>query len=170
MISQDHVDEMQQIEQAPSPVEKNQQPAPVKELHTSASTAWARSRSLLLRIFGVLVPLLGGYGIFAFPPESMQQIINPIDAWLLTSGVLALCGAILLRSWWALLVVPFALAIGMILAAIIPNIVQGGFDLQGWAASGFEPLDMVLILGLTPAVIGAAVGAPIGKGLERLQP
>lgn len=122
-----------------------------------------------MRIFGVLVPVLGGFGIFTLPPESMQQIINPIEAWLLISGVLALCGAILLRSWWALLVVPLALGSGLMLGAIIPSIIQGGFDLQGWAASGFEPLDMVLFLGVTPAIIGAAIGAPIGKGLERLQ-
>jgi hypothetical protein len=47
---------------------------------------------------------------------------------------------------------------------------MGGFDLQNWAASGFEGVDILVILGVVPIAIGIAIGTPIGKKIEqRLQ-
>jgi hypothetical protein len=62
---------------------------------------------------------------------------------------------LLLRSWWAMLIVPIAFSFGFYLS----NFLMGGFDLQQWAASHFEGLD-ILVLFVVPVAIGVAIGTP----------
>ena len=168
MISQEHVDEIQQREQAPSPVEDKHHSVPVKEQHTQVPAWYEKGRSLRLRILGVLVPILGGFLIFAFPLSMHQPPFQTNSEMLLTAGVLGFYGAILLRSWWALLIVPFAATIGMLLGANLPFIFPGKFELVGWAENQYDPLSIVLYLGLVPAIIGAAIGVPVSMWWERL--
>jgi hypothetical protein len=73
----------------------------------------------------------------------------------------------LLRSWWAMLIVPVAFSLGLFVLIVA----MGGFDLQKMIESGFEGLDLdIPILGVVSIAIGAAIGTPIGKKIEqRLQ-
>jgi hypothetical protein len=84
-------------------------------------------------------------------------------------------GALLLRSWWALLIVPVVFAIGVTLGILLLPFLQGGWPaLQASLGSGMvEGLDFLLFLG-TPAVIvlaalGAALGVGLGKWIKRMR-
>ncbi len=128
-------------------------------MHWPGEVAW-RGWSLWLRVLGVAVAFVGGFA-FSFPnPLPLALVIvEPI--------VLAIVSAGLLRSWWAMLIVPVAFSMGFFLGNIFQ---MGGFDLQSWVASGFEGVDILVILGVVPIAIGAAIGTPIGKKIEqRLQ-
>ena len=123
-----------------------------------------------MRILGIVVPLVGGFLVFALPYAGIW-VVQTIEGMILIAGLLGLIGVSLFRSWWALAIVPVALAVGQLLGAALPPILQGnGIDLQAWAQQHFEPLDMVVILGVVPAVIGAAIGIPIGKWMEERLP
>ena len=156
MIPQVHDDEIQRGEQAPSPIE---------EKHTPTPASWRRSRNLLLDIFGIVDPLVGTVGqthpdwpglrlrIFGVVDPLVGGLVGAIGGfrleWFLLVMVLsAFVGAILLRSWWALLVVPFAVVIGQ----VIGQLLSGGFE-----------LDIILIAVALPAFFGAALGTAIVK-------
>ncbi len=133
---------------------------PPDQKHTATSASSWRGWSFWLRVLGVVVPLVGGFAL-AFP------IDIPLGMYLLVPVLVGVVSAGLLRSWWAMLIVPVAFSVGFFLS----NIFQlGGFDLQNWAASGFEGVDILVILGAVPVAIGVAIGTPIGKKIEqRLQ-
>ena len=139
MISQE------QSEQMPS-VEEKRWLMPEEE--------WQRT-NLLLVILGIELPLIGGFWVWNNYPWSYVMFLS------------VFLGALLLRSWWAMLIVPVAFSVGFFLSSIFQ---MGGFDLQNWAASGFEGVDILVILGVVPVAIGIAIGTPIGKKIEqRLQ-
>ena len=108
------------------------------------------------------MPLVAGFALF-FP------IDIPLNVYLLmlVPLLVGVASSALLRSWWAMLIVPVAFSIGFFLSNILQ---MGGFDLQNWAASGFEGVDILVFLGVVPVAIGVAIGTPIGKKIEqRLQ-
>ena len=140
------------------PEEETAPPLDQKQTSTPASS-W-RSWSLWLRVLGVVVPLVAGFAL-AFPTDI------PLGLYLLLPILVGVVSAGLFRSWWAMLIVPVAFSVAFFLS----NIVQmGGFDLQNWAASGFEGVDILVFLGVVPIAIGIAIGTLIGKKIEqRLQ-
>lgn len=79
-----------------------------------------------------------------------------------------LVGAFLLRSWWALLIVPVVFAIGIAFGILLFPLLQGGWPaLEDRLNRGLEGVDILLFLG-TPVVIaltalGASVGVALGK-------
>ena len=104
--------------------------------------------------------MVGGFAL-AFPiiPLPVVYLMVPLLVGVVSAG--------LLRSWWAMLIVPVAFSVGFFLSSIFQ---MGGFNLQNWAASGFEGVDILVILGVVPVAIGIAIGTPIGKKIEqRLQ-
>src|SRR5579884_4315286 len=125
-------------------------------MHWPEEETW-RDWSLWLRVLGVTVALVGGFA-FSFPnPLPLALVIvEPI--------VLAIVSAGLIRSWWAMLMVPVAFSVGFFLGNIFQ---MGGFDLESWVASGFEGVDILVIIGVVPIVIGVAIGTPIGKKIEQ---
>ncbi len=140
------------------PEEETEPPLDQKQLSTPAFS-W-RGWSPWLRVLGVVVPLVVGFAL-AFP------IDIPLGVYLLVPVLVGVVSAGLLRSWWAMLIVPVAFSVGFFLSNILQ---MGGFDLQDWAASGFEGVDILVILGVVPVEIGVAIGTPIGKKIEqRLQ-
>jgi hypothetical protein len=142
------------------PEEKAALPLDQKQTTTPASL-W-RGWSLWLRVLGVVVPLVGGFAL-AFPINI--PVIEGL--YLLMPLLVGVVSAGLLRSWWAMLIVPVAFSVGFFLSNIFQ---MGGFDLQNWAASGFEGILMLVFLGVVPVAIGVAIGNPIGKKIEqRLQ-
>ncbi len=142
MIPQEHPEALWPEDEAP--------------FHVEETPSW-RARSRLVRILGVAVPLVAGFGL-AFPsylPLGVYSLL-PIFVGLLSAG--------LFRSWWALLTVPVAFSVGFVLSNIIQ---MGGLDVQSWAASNFEGVDILVILGVVPVNIGVFIGTPLGKMIEK---
>jgi len=108
-----------------------------------------------LRAVGALVPLAAGFAFSAVDPSLL------LAAWIpFTLGV---CGAALLRSWWAVLGAPAALSLGM-----VSGLAAAGRGLSGPGHPGFAlGVALFVILAVVPATTGAAIGAPLGKELER---
>jgi hypothetical protein len=70
----------------------------------------------------------------------------------------------LLRSWWAVLLAPAALSIGTLCGLAV-----AGSSLNGIADAGFgATLAFFVLLALLPAATSAALGAPLGKQIQRL--
>jgi hypothetical protein len=137
-------------------------PPPIDQKHISAPSSSWRGWSLWLRVLGVAVPLVGGFAL-AFP------IDIPLNMYLLmlVPLLVGVASAGLLRSWWAMLIVPIAFSVGFFMSNTFQ---MSGFDLQNWAASGFEGVDILVFLGVMPVAIGVAIGTPIAKKIEqRLQ-
>jgi hypothetical protein len=152
MVSPEHVDEQKpENKQAPSPAMKQQ-----------VRTEVEKKRVWLKRVLGVVVPLIGGFAsIWVF------FIYLGIDSWFLLLPVVALllgaASALLFRSWWAILVVPIAFALGGFLAyyliplVISPNPLDDvGFALYLWVYIG--PITVTL-----GALIGTAIITTISK-------
>jgi hypothetical protein len=77
--------------------------------------------------------------------------------------------ASLVRSWWALLIVPVAFRVGFLLVGIP---LAGGFDVLARSSSegAVEVFTILYGLQLVPVALGTAIGVPVGKKLEqRLQ-
>ena len=102
----------------------------------------------LVRVLGVFLPL----GLFLiFPHDSGWSFVV---RWLAA----ALLGGLLLRSWWATVIMPAeALAAGLLLTAIYSDVSRYGQE------SG---LLGVILLGILPVAVAAAVGTLIGKLVE----
>ncbi len=82
-------------------------------------------------------------------------------AWL--PFLLGVVSAALYRSWWAMLIVPTALSIGTLLSI---SFLEG--RLPNIAAPGFvEGVTWFVLFGVVPMVIGAAIGTPLVKQIER---
>ncbi len=123
---------------------------------------WQRTHMLLL-ILGIELPLISGLWVWNNDPWGTVMFLS------------VALGAILLRSWWAVLIVPIFFAIGIALGMLFLPYLQGGWPLlQAQLDSGMvEGMDFLLFLGTPAAIILAAVGAAIGvvfdKGLKRLR-
>lgn len=114
-------------------------------------------RSRWLRALGVLVAAIGGFVAYRIMAESAI-------AFLLVCGLAGAMGALLWRMWRAVLVVPAALWLGAVAAAVmysvsVPDPVLVGAEVE-WA------LDL-LVLAALPAMMGAAIGVAAGIGLKR---
>ncbi len=134
-------------EETSPPLAQTQQATP-----DSSWRGWGR----WLRVLGVIVPLVMG-SVCSFVDLSLLLIV-----WL--PFLLGVVSAALYRSWWAVLVVPAALSLGTLLGisfleGSLPNIAGPGF---------VEGITLFVSLGVMPMAIGAAIGAPIGKQIERL--
>ena len=109
-----------------------------------------------LRILGILLPLAAGLAC-SLIDQSLLLV-----SWIpFTLGV---ASAALLRSWWAVLLAPAALSIGILL-----GLAAAGSGLNDITDPGFAAgLTFFALLALLPAATGAAIGAPLGKEIERV--
>jgi len=107
-----------------------------------------------LTLLGIAVPLVVSL-VCAFTDLSI--LFLPWVAFLV--GVVS---AALLRSWWALLVVPIALAVGT-----LPKIILISHGLPDMTFPGFVAGFSLFLPELISAAIGAAIGVPLGHELER---
>ena len=125
---------------------------------TSAWRGWDR----WLRLLGVAVSVGGGM-VLSLPTAV------PLAVVLVLPLVVGVVSAALLRSWWALLIVPVAFRVGFLLVGIP---LAGGFDVLARSSSEgiVEVFTILYGLQLVPVALGIAIGTPIGKKLEqRLQ-
>ncbi|HET8913329.1 MAG TPA: hypothetical protein VFN23_17775 [Ktedonobacteraceae bacterium] len=118
---------------------------------------WQRT-NLLLVILGIEVPLIGGFWVWNNYPWSNIMFLSVAT------------GAFLLRSWWAMLIVPVVFAVGVALGILLLPFIQGGWPaLQAILGSGMvEGMDFLLFLGTPAAIVLTAFGAGLGVGLNRL--
>ena len=109
-----------------------------------------------LRILAILLPLAAGL-VCSLIDQSLLLV-----SWIpFTLGV---ASAALLRSWWAVLLVPAAVSIGTLL-----GLAAAGSGLNDITDPGFAAgLTFFALLALLPAATGAAIGAPLGKEIERV--
>jgi hypothetical protein len=143
----------QQSKNRPWP-EEGAAPPFVHKPPATSGASW-RGWSRWLRVLAVAVPV--GVSLVC----SCIDLSLLLVVWL--PFLLGVVSAALLRSWWAVLVVPAALSLGTLLGVIVragglPNLADPGF---------VEGVTLVLLLGVVPMVIGAAIGAPLGKQIER---
>jgi len=125
---------------------------------TSAWRGWDR----WLRLLGVAVSVGGGM-VLSLPTAV------PLAVALVLPLIVGVVSAALLRSWWALLIVPVAFRVGFLLVGIS---LAGAFDVLARSSSEgtLEIFTILYGLQLVPVALGIALGTPIGKQLEqRLQ-
>lgn len=110
-------------------------------------------------------PALPGSG--ATLPDAAQTALSRDQSLLLVSWIpftLGVASAALLRSWWAVLLTPAALSIGTLF-----GLAAAGSGLNDITDPGFAAgLTFFALLALLPAATGAAIGAPLGKEIERV--
>ena len=125
------------------------------------TSAW-RGWDLWLRLLGVAVAV--GGGVVCSLPTAV-----PLAVVLVLPLLVGVVSAALVRSWWALLVVPVAFRVGFLLISLP---LAGGFDVLARSSTEgtIESLGILYGLQLLPVALGIALGTPIGKQLEqRLQ-
>ncbi|MGE5333779.1 MAG: hypothetical protein ACM3N4_03690 [Nitrososphaerota archaeon] len=81
---------------------------------------------------------------------------------LVGCGVLAVAAAALVRSWWALLIVPLAVWVGAQLGLLL----RYGLN-QDWTGAMATFSFLVLLVAVLPAILGTVIGVPIGKWIAR---
>ncbi len=122
---------------------------------TSSWRGWDR----WLRLFGVAVAV--GGGVLCSLPTAL-----PLTVALVLPLVVGVVSAALVRSWWALLIVPVAFRIGFLLIGLP---LAGAFDVLARSSSEGTVEVFTILYGfqLVPVALGIALGTPIGKKLEQ---
>ncbi len=122
------------------------------------TSAW-RGWDLWLRLLGVAVAV-GGGAVLSLPTAL------PLAVVLVLPLVVGVVSAALVRSWWALLIVPVAFRVGFLLVGLP---LAGGFDVLASSSSEgtVEVFTILYGLQLVPVALGSAIGTPIGKKLEQ---
>jgi hypothetical protein len=132
-------------------------PPSLDQKQTVPSTSTWRGWSLWLRILGVVIALVSGFALlFLQTPDEASW-----NVFLLLVVLVGVVSAALLRSWWAMLIIPIAFDLGHALSESF----QYGFDT-------FLPSLVfgVVLLFIVLVEIGVLIGTPIGKKIEqRLQ-
>jgi hypothetical protein len=109
-----------------------------------------------LRMLAILLPLAAGLAC-SLTDQSLLLV-----SWIpFTVGA---ASAALLRSWWAVLLAPAALSTGTLLGLLAAGSGLNDITNPGFAAG----LTIFALLALLPAATGAAIGAPLGKEIERV--
>jgi hypothetical protein len=122
------------------------------------TSAW-RDWDLWLRLLGVAIAVVGG--VVLSRPSAV-----PLAVALVLPLLVGVVSAALVRSWWALLIVPLAFRVGFLLVGIP---LAGGFDVLARSSSdgAVEVFTILYGLQLVPVALGVALGTPIGKKLAQ---
>jgi hypothetical protein len=172
MIPQIHNDKIQGEEQLASPVEEKQTGAPLEEQQKQTPP---RSQRWRQRILGVALPLVGGF--LAYGPLYIPDLINyRLGVYFLGTLVVwltVLVGALLLRSWWSLLILPGAAYVGTVLADLIVfPLIQGGVPMMqesigSWIGSFPNLIVAVVMSVFVPLIVAALIGTLLSTRFKR---
>jgi len=194
MISQLHEDKTQGEEQLPSPVENKQMATPLEKRFEPTSSSPQRWIGILLFILSIVLPFAGGF-LIGWPWQYRDAVeMNEFFIIMIFGGeilaVFVAARASLLRSWWALLIVPVAWSAGWIMAGhiLLPLVYgwycrnisditcpySGSYDpgwsaLQAWFETGiiWRDLGIWLPLAILPIILCTALGAGVGVFLRK---
>lgn len=170
MIPQMHDDKTLGEEQILSPVENKQMATPLEKQSKPTPASPRRWIGVLLSILGIVLPIAGGF-LIGYPWWVGEVGQNMVYGIMIYVGVaLSVCiGASLLRSWFAVLIVPFAWLVGDVMGVVLHSLVQGGWTaLQVELESGFFWMNMVwLEYAALPIVLCAALGTWVGVVLSK---
>lgn len=153
MITQKQDNDLQQGNQAPSPTKEH------------------RWRDRLLSTLGVVMSLVAG-SMVSWPWGvgdifDAEWILNTV---VVATGLLALVGAFLLRSKWALLIVPAAWIGGELLGAVVRPLVEGGWTALQAEVHFWDVQRVIVPMGVAFVFIWTILGTGLGKWLKaRLQ-
>lgn len=151
-----------------------QSAVPVGQPPVAPPAAIGQGWNWFLRIVGIVLALAAGM-VFELAFDAwFTSLQGPAtqDWWwvaLAAVGFVAwtALAAVFFRSWWAVLIVPLAYYIGVTLVPLF----QSGFDFQQWlqyfSLGGRFAGPVMLVAILPPAVVGAFIGSPLGKWVER---
>jgi hypothetical protein len=167
MTPQNHGDKIVGEAQAPISVENKQAGTPHEERLEPTPASPRPWRGMLRSILGVVLPLVAGSMIWW--PWGVPDIFDA--AWVLYTVILGtvllvFVGAFLLRSPWALLIVPVAWIGGEFLGAVLGPLVEGGWptlqaQIHFWDAQG-----TIIPLGLLPIILCMLFGTGLGMWLK----
>jgi hypothetical protein len=160
MIPQMHDEKIQGEKQLPSPVEDKHIATPLEKRSTPTPASPRRWIGVLLSIIGIVLPFAGVFMITTLVKDRAISNVDESTLALMILGMfLAVCvGAALLRSWWAILIVPVACAVAGIL----------GLALY-WPLSDehfWDTTSTLLLMASVPTIFCAALGAGVGVTLS----
>ncbi len=170
MISPAQVDELTPEDiQAPDPPEEKQQLTEAKKKHP-----WLES---LLRGVAIIVSLACGIVsvylvVLSYVPwlelgyenSAADHLASLRTMAFLLAGFIALVCAVLFRSWWAILVIPLALGLGVVFTNFLSNLIVPdllGYDDVGLGV-GFDTAICIM-----SAIISAFPGSLIGTAWKK---
>jgi hypothetical protein len=153
MILHMHDDKTQGEEWLSPPAENKHMGAPLEKRPEPTPASPRRWKGVLLSILGIGLPFVVGFlngWPWQYMSESAVQTNSFLNAVLLVGIALsAFVGAALLRSWWAILIVPVSCIAGWILAGILSLLVYGWYcgnipditcPASGWYGPGWSAL------------------------------
>lgn len=140
------------------------QPATANEKPSQEVSAPPRSgKRLFVMALGVALPLIAGTMVWW--PWGVGDMFD--SGWVLftvavAGGVLAFAGALLLRTPWALLIVPAVWAVGEMLGLGVATLAAGGDWEHFW-----DTTLMIVWLVILPLALCAGLGSLLGKWLHQ---
>ena len=153
MVSPEHIHEQKpENQQATAPAVKQQVPAVGEKKRT-----WLK---LLMRVGGIVVTLVGGFAIL------FLTLSNLDFQWImLVALLLGVVGALLFRSWWAILVILLAFSFGEFLAWQLAYVALPPYSIFFTDDVVFGDF-LLAIGGVFLAAIGILIGTAIVKVWE----
>lgn len=116
--------------------------------------------STVARIFGVVIAVVGSALVVFMNLGSLAMV-------LVALGLVAMIATLLIRSWWALLIVPVANTAGFVgtlsFVFIFEHFTHGG-DIQNPGELALAVVFLVFALSALPALVGATVGVLAWRG------
>ena len=162
MILQMHDDKTQGEEWLSPPAENKQMGAPLEKQSEPTPSPPKRWIGVLLSILGIVLAFAGGF-LFGWPWQYVDSTV--LLFMYLGVGLSVVVGAALLRSGWAITLVPLVCIAGGLLARFIVSPLVGSYG-PGWSAVqavfenevnwGAIGVDLLLLIFL--ATFGAKIG------------
>jgi hypothetical protein len=172
MIPQMHDDKIQGEEKLPSPVEEKQTGAPLEEQQKQTPPRPQRWRQ---RILGVALPLVGGFlaGWSLYISDLVFYRLGVYFLGALVAWLTVFVGALLLRSWWSLLILPVAAYVGTLLGVLIVfPLIQGGVPMMqesigAWIGGFPNSIGAAVMIVFVPLIVAALIGTLLSNRFRR---
>jgi hypothetical protein len=131
-----------------------------------------------MRILGVALPLVGGF-LTSWPYSNPDYEVIGIHIQVIAFWGLALVvcltvfvGALLLRSWWSLLILPVAAYVGTVLGNVVFSLIQGGVPMMqewigNWIGGFLNIIGLVVMIVFLPLIVVASIGTAISPWLKK---
>lgn len=128
---------------------------------------------MLMRIVGTMLPLVGNCALVWFSLEHNYSYAWVVMMYLVPSFgacLLSFIGAILFRSWWAVLIVPIASLVGVTMGVFNPyspvafNLQTIVFNMQVWV---YKVWAQIITIEMGPVILGTICGTIVGFAFSK---